>query len=73
MLKDLPPHIIFVAGQDPLRDEAIAYAQALEKADVKTKLHIYQGVPHNFAEFEDLTMTKNFHKDLSEGIKELLG
>ena len=47
----LPSHAIFVAGQDTLRDEAIAYAEKLKDAGVNTALHIYQGVPHNFAEY----------------------
>ncbi len=47
----LPHHAMFVAGQDPLRDEAIAYAEKLKTAGIDTTLHIYQGVPHNFAEY----------------------
>ena len=50
-LSDLPPHAIFVAGQDPLRDEGAAYAGKLEASGVKTSLPIYQGVPHTFGEF----------------------
>jgi acetyl esterase len=44
-VKGLPPHLVFVAGQDPLRDEALAYVEKMEKAGVKVKWHIYQGVP----------------------------
>ena len=44
-VKGLPPHLVFVAGQDPLRDEGIAYVEKLERAGVKVKSHIYQGVP----------------------------
>jgi acetyl esterase len=39
----LPPHLVFVAGQDPLRDDGMAYVEKLEKAGVKVKWHIYQG------------------------------
>jgi acetyl esterase len=39
----LPPHLVFVAGQDPLRDDAVAYVEKMEKARVKVKWHIYQG------------------------------
>jgi acetyl esterase len=44
-VKGLPPHLVFVAGQDPLRDEALAYVEKMEKAGVNVKWHIYQGVP----------------------------
>jgi acetyl esterase len=40
---DLPPHLVFVAGQDPVRDEAVAYVEKIDKAGAKVKLHIYQG------------------------------
>jgi acetyl esterase len=49
-LKGLPPHAIFVAGQDPLRDEGIAYYKTLKMAGVGAAIHVYQGVPHTFAE-----------------------
>jgi acetyl esterase len=44
-MKGLPPHLVFVAGQDSLRDEALAYVEKMEKAGVTVKCHIYQGVP----------------------------
>lgn len=44
-VKGLPPHLVFVAGQDPLRDEAVAYVEKMEKASVQVTCHIYQGVP----------------------------
>jgi acetyl esterase/lipase len=69
----LPPHLIFVAGQDPLRDEGLAYAKKLEEAGVKTTLHIYPGVPHTFAEFWELESTTKFINDLVDGIGYFLG
>jgi acetyl esterase len=39
----LPGHLVFVAGQDPLRDEAMAYVEKMEKAGVEVKWHVYQG------------------------------
>jgi acetyl esterase len=67
----LPPHLIFVAGQDSLRDEGIAYAKKLEKVGVPVELHVYNGVPHNFAHYEELTATRRFWEDLRAGLGKL--
>ena len=71
-VKGLPPHVIFVAGQDPLRDEAIAYADKLKKNGVQTTLHIYQGVPHNFGMYWDLDMTRTWWGDIRAGMRSIL-
>lgn len=63
-LRSLPQHVIFVSGQDPLRDEGIAYARKLEKGSVPVSLYIYQGVPHNFGHYWELQATKKFWMDL---------
>jgi acetyl esterase len=68
----LPPHSVFVAGQDPLRDEGIAYAEKLRSSGIKTSQHVYQGVPHTFGEFWDLTMTQKFWGDLRAAVRSLL-
>jgi acetyl esterase len=68
----LPPHIIYVAGQDPLRDEAIAYAEKLDKAGVKMSTVVYQGVPHNFGEFWTLEATQRWWIDLRKHVREIL-
>ena len=67
----LPPHFITIAGQDPLRDEAFAYVEKLKEAGVTVMAHIYPGVPHTFAEIEELVMTKKFHGDLVAGVRVL--
>lgn len=72
-LHGLPPHLICVAGQDPCRDEGIAYSEKLTENGVKNRLHIYPGVPHKFAEFDELEAQRTFHRDIVEGFKELLG
>jgi len=68
----LPPHLIFVAGQDPLRDEGIAYSEKLRNNGVPVRVHIYPGVPHTFAEFWDLQMTQRFWNDLRTGVQAML-
>jgi len=58
--RGLPPTHIFVAGQYPVRDEGIAYAEALQAAGVHAKLSVYGGVPHTLAEFDELETTGSF-------------
>ena len=43
--------VIQIAGLDPLRDEAFAYAERLGAEGVKTEVHAYQGLPHCFYMF----------------------
>ncbi|KAF3800814.1 Gibberellin receptor GID1A [Colletotrichum gloeosporioides] len=47
-LKGLPRTLIQCAGYDVLRDEALAYAEALEVEGVDVEVHAYRGLPHCF-------------------------
>lgn len=69
---NLPPHLIFIAGQDPLRDEAFAYVEKLKANGISVTSHIYQGVPHTFAEFWQLEKTKEFQRDLVNEVTKML-
>ncbi|KAL6909224.1 alpha/beta hydrolase fold domain-containing protein [Trichoderma evansii] len=71
-IKGLTPHFIFVAGRDCLRDEGILYAKRLEDNGVAVKLHVYAGVPHNFAHYEELSATARFWQDLKQGLQQWL-
>lgn len=44
----LPPARIHVADADPLHDEGVAYAQALESAGTPCKLTVHAGMIHHF-------------------------
>ena len=47
-LAGLPPAIVVAAGHDPLRDECLAYADALEAAGVVTVRCLFDGGIHGF-------------------------
>jgi acetyl esterase len=47
-LRGLPPTMIVVAELDPLRDEGIAYAEALRSAGCDVDLRSYPRQPHGF-------------------------
>jgi acetyl esterase len=48
-LAGLPPALVVVAGFDPLRDEALEYAERLEAAGVGVRVERVSGLPHAFA------------------------
>lgn len=47
-LKNMPPALIIVAGNDVLHDEGIAYANKLKSAGVNVDLQVYPGTIHDF-------------------------
>jgi len=47
-LSNLPPALVIVAEFDPLRDEGLAYAQALEAAGTRAEAVCYEGLVHDF-------------------------
>src|SRR6476661_818413 len=50
-LSGLPPALIQVAEYDPLRDDGIRYARALQAAGTPTRLTEYVGMPHGYFSF----------------------
>jgi acetyl esterase len=47
-LSRLPPTLLLLASHDPLRDEALAYGQALMAAGNAVELVEYHGLAHGF-------------------------
>ncbi|BCS29075.1 alpha/beta hydrolase [Aspergillus puulaauensis] len=64
---------VYVCGWDPRRDETLLFEQLLREEGVKTKNYIYPGLPHGFWTMcPDLPVSKEWEKDLLEGVKFLL-
>lgn len=53
-LSDLPPAYVITAGYDPLRDQGIAYADAMTADGVKVELVHYEGMFHGFFGLESV-------------------
>lgn len=58
-LAGLPEAIIVLAGCDPLHDEGLAYARALNAAGVDVALHDHPGMAHGFFTLVDLLPMAN--------------
>jgi acetyl esterase len=50
-LSGLPPTYLLTAGLDPLRDEGLAFADALRRAGVPVRCSEYRDMPHGFLLF----------------------
>jgi acetyl esterase len=72
-LQGLPPAVVVVAGHDPLRDEGIAYADALESAGVHTVRCLFEGGIHGFMTMPMLDIAQAARKQASRELAELLG
>jgi len=50
-VQGLPPTTFGIAGMDPLRDEALLYANLLARNGVPTDVHLFKGIPHGSRAF----------------------
>jgi acetyl esterase/lipase len=54
MDSNMPETLIFTAGCDPLRDESLAYGNALKQLGVKVEQHIFEGMIHAYMLLDSL-------------------
>jgi acetyl esterase len=74
VFEGLPPAYIGATQLDPLRDEAILYAQALWNAGVYVELHVWPRVPHAFDLFvPEATVSRQAIKEQAGAIVRFLG
>lgn len=76
-LTGLPPAYISAGEFDPLRDEAIAYAQRLVQSGVHTELHLFPGTFHGSASVAgeaevSKSMSRNFIDSLNRAFSSKL-
>jgi acetyl esterase len=72
-LDGLPPAVVVIAGHDPLRDEALAYDEALAAANVPTKQCRYDGGIHGFMTMPALDIAHRARRDAARELATLLG
>jgi acetyl esterase len=71
-LHDLPPAVIVIAGHDPLRDEALAYAAELEAAGVRVVRAQFDGGIHGFMTMPSLRIAQEARQRASDELSAAL-
>jgi acetyl esterase len=71
-LRGVPPAVVVVAGHDPLRDEGIAFGDALGAAEVSTTRLTYDGGIHGFMTMPMLDLAQRARIEVSRTLSTLL-
>ncbi len=72
-LTGLPPAVVVLAGHDPLRDEGMAYADALEAARVPITRCAFDGGIHGFMTMPMLDLAHRARRQAARALGDLLG
>jgi acetyl esterase len=72
-LHDLPPAVVVIAGHDPLRDEALAYAAELDASGVRVVRAQFDGAIHGFMSMPSLDIAREARRRASGELSWLLG
>lgn len=72
-LTGLPPAVVVLAGHDPLRDEGMAYADALEAARVPITRCAFDGGIHGFMTMPMLDIAHRARRQAARALGDLLG
>jgi acetyl esterase len=71
-LRGVPPAVMVIAGHDPLRDEGLAYASALEAAGVDVVRIQFDGAIHGFMTMPTLDIAHQARRRTCEELTDLL-
>ncbi|WP_051881514.1 alpha/beta hydrolase [Parvularcula oceani] len=71
-LSGLPPTYIMVGACDPLRDEAVAYAERLRRAGIPLTLDVIEGAIHAFLSFGVLDQARSGRTLLARFMRRVL-